>query len=274
MLKHCKTTLRVSSEELLRFINEIKTPAGGEQCRCYIGTLLMSLERSPDILVFDMDGVLVEVGASYREAIRETVRHFSGQTVSHDEIQDFKNAGGWNNDWLLSHRLISDRGVAVEYSDVVKHFNDIFLGSDGDGLISREQWLPNAGLLQRLSQHATLAIFTGRARYEADVTLGRYAADIRFDPIVTDDSVPNPKPAPDGLHLIQRQHSGKHIWYLGDTVDDARSAQASGVPFIGVSTPHNSRHVEIGDILRGFGAFAVLSDINELEALVLSAKKT
>ena len=63
---------------------------------------------APDLIVFDMDGVLVEVGQSYREAIRETVKHFTGQMVSHDLIQDFKNAGGWNNDWLLSHRLISD----------------------------------------------------------------------------------------------------------------------------------------------------------------------
>jgi len=49
--------------------------------------------------VFDIDGVLVEVMKSYREAIRETVLHFTGELVSQDEIQDFKNAGGWNNDW-------------------------------------------------------------------------------------------------------------------------------------------------------------------------------
>ncbi len=70
----------------------------------------MSPAEAPEVIVFDMDGVLVEVSQSYREAIRETVRHFTGELVSHDEIQDFKDAGGWNNDWLLSQRLISDRG--------------------------------------------------------------------------------------------------------------------------------------------------------------------
>ena len=34
--------------------------------------------QAPDVIVFDMDGVLVEVTQSYREAIRETVRHFTG----------------------------------------------------------------------------------------------------------------------------------------------------------------------------------------------------
>jgi HAD superfamily phosphatase len=222
----------------------------------------------PDILVFDMDGVLVEVGGSYRECIRETVRHFTGQTPSQDLIQDFKNQGGWNNDWLLSHRLIQDLGVDVEYGTVVEEFNRLFLGNNGDGLIRFEQWLPKAGLLESLSERVRLAIFTGRAKFEADITLGRHAKNISFDPVVTDDSVPNPKPAPDGLLLIQSAFPGKRIWYLGDTVDDARSARDAGVPFIGVSTPHNPRHEEIAAILREQGAFLVISDVNELETCV------
>jgi HAD superfamily phosphatase len=226
---------------------------------------------APDVIVFDMDGVLVEVSQSYREAIRETVKHFTGDLVSHDLIQDFKNAGGWNNDWLLSHRLILDRGKTVEYPDVVNRFNQIFLGDHNDGLILKEQWMPRTGLLEKLSAAATLAIFTGRARFEADATLNRYAGHLRFDPIVTDESVANPKPAPDGLELIKQQYPGQHIWYLGDTVDDARSASAAQVAFIGVSMPHNSRHAEITASLQALGAFAVLHDVNELESLLSQA---
>lgn len=222
----------------------------------------------PSVIVFDMDGVLVEVMDSYRQTIRETVRHFTGELVSHDEIQDFKSAGGWNNDWLLSHRMICDRGNAVPYPEVVEYFNNVFLGEKGDGLIRYEQWMPAQGFLERLAKRATLAIFTGRARYEADVTLNRYAHGIVFHPLITDELVANPKPAPDGLELIKQEYPGQKIWYLGDTVDDAQSAQAAQVPFIGVSTPHNPRHAEIADTLRKFGAFAVLEDINRLEALV------
>jgi HAD superfamily phosphatase len=234
---------------------------------------LVELRKAPDVIVFDMDGVLVEVMDSYREAIRDTVRHFTGELVSHDVIQDFKNAGGWNNDWLLSHRLISDLGKNVEYADVVEYFNQIFLGENGDGLIRHEKWMPANGLLEGLAKRCSLAIFTGRAKYEADVTLQRYAASVPFDPLITDESVVNPKPAPDGLHLIMRAHPDKTLWYLGDTVDDARSSQAAGVPFIGVSTPHNPRHAEIAEILKGFGAFTVIEDINQLETLVSGAAR-
>src|SRR4051812_14859602 len=171
-----------------------------------------------------MDGVLVEVSESYRETIRETVHHFTGTRVSHDTIQNFKNAGGWNNDWLLSQRLIQDLGKSIPYEEVVEYFNRVFLGENGDGLIQRERWLPRPGLLDELGQDAALAIFTGRAKYEADITLERNTTEGCFQMVVTDDSVPNPKPAPDGLHLIQSHFPGRMIWYLGDTVDDARSA--------------------------------------------------
>ncbi len=225
----------------------------------------------PGVIVFDMDGVLVEVMDSYREAIRETVRHFTGELVSHDEIQNFKNAGGWNNDWLLSHRLITDRGKDTRYADVVEYFNQIFFGQNGDGLIQNENWMPSEGLLEELAERADLAIFTGRAKYEADATLQRYASGIHFHPLITDESVANPKPAPDGLQLILQAHPDKIIWYLGDTVDDARSAQAAGVPFIGVSTRHNPRHAEIAALLKNLGAAAVIDDINDIRALVNGA---
>jgi HAD superfamily phosphatase len=227
--------------------------------------------KAPNVIVFDMDGVLVDVGESYREAIRETVRHFTGETVSHDVIQDFKNAGGWNNDWLLSHRLIEDAGQKVDYADVVAYFNLVFLGENADGLIRREKWMPRNGVLERLANKARLAIFTGRARYEADATLGAYARGISFDPLVTDESVARPKPAPDGLELIKQHFPQEQIWFLGDTVDDAASARSAGVPFLGVSMKTNPRHEEITRTLQDGGAFAVIENVNELEELVGNA---
>jgi HAD superfamily phosphatase len=234
---------------------------------------LVTTANTPDVIVFDMDGVLVEVTESYREAIRETVRHFTGKLVSHDKIQDFKNAGGWNNDWLLSHRLITDFGKKVVYADVVSYFNQIFFGSNGDGLIRREKWMARDGLLEWLASRCSLAIFTGRAKYEADATLRRYASQIEFRPLITDECVRNPKPAPDGLLLIRREYPEKTIWFLGDTVDDARSARAAEVPFVGVANTANPRHEEIAGLLRDLGAFAVLSDINELKTLVEDARR-
>jgi HAD superfamily hydrolase (TIGR01548 family) len=221
------------------------------------------------IIVFDMDGVLAEVTESYREAIVQTVEHFTGNRIARDTIQQYKNAGGWNNDWALSQKIASDLGVAVEYGAVVDYFNRIFLGENGnEGLIRRETWIPEAGLLERLSQRFGLAIFTGRLRYELDITLARFAPLVAFDPIVCAEHVANPKPAPDGLLAIQRAKPGSKLWYVGDTIDDARSATAAGVPFIGIIAPGHSSRAELTRLFQNENAVAILENVNHLEEVV------
>ena len=93
-----------------------------------------------DMIIFDMDGVLVDVHESYRETICVTVEHFTSKQITRELIQEYKNQGGWNNDWALSKKIASDLGVEVPYDKVVEYFNRIFFGENNDGLIMREQW--------------------------------------------------------------------------------------------------------------------------------------
>ena len=218
---------------------------------------------NPDIIVFDMDGVLVDVSESYRETIVRTVEHFAGRTIERAVIQRYKNQGGWNNDWELSQRICADLGVTVEYDTVVEYFNHLFL--DG-GLIHRERWLARPGLLEGLASRYELAIFTGRNMLEAGITLEREGWQGRFL-IVSSDDVAKPKPEPDGLlHIIARR-PGKELLYIGDAVDDARSARAAGVAFFGIAAGDQ----ELAFLLDREGAVAVLADINELEDLLCVA---
>jgi HAD superfamily phosphatase len=220
------------------------------------------------LIVFDMDGVLTEVSESYREAIVQTVEHFTGNRVTRDLIQQYKNQGGWNNDWALSQKIASDLGVEIEYAKVVDRFNEVFLGTNGDGLITRENWFPKPGLLDRLTQRHELAIFTGRLRYEADISLRRFASELRFDPIMCADNVTRSKPAPDGLQAIQQMKPAWKLTYVGDTVDDARCARAAGVPFIGIAAEAHSRRTDLIRLFEEERAIAILENINEIEAVV------
>jgi len=207
-----------------------------------------------ELIVFDVDGVLAEVTESYREGVVQTVQHFTGQRITRDLVQDYKNRGGYNNDWLLSQKISEDLGVAVPYETVVEEFNKLFFGTKGDGtnndgLISRETWFPQPGLLERLHQHYELGLFTGRLQYELDITLARFAKNILFDPVICAEHVREGKPAPEGLELIRQRKPGRELFYVGDTVDDARSARAAGVPFIGIVA---DSHLSRPEILRLF----------------------
>jgi len=68
------------------------------------------------LIVFDMDGVLVDVSKSYRDAVRQTVRLFFTGAKGSDalpdplcrlsDIADVKQSGGLNNDWELTYRVV------------------------------------------------------------------------------------------------------------------------------------------------------------------------
>jgi HAD superfamily phosphatase len=69
-----------------------------------------------DILVFDMDGVLIDVSESYRKTIAKTVQIYletclgfkkgSAPLITEEHISSFKMAGGFNNDWDLTSGLL------------------------------------------------------------------------------------------------------------------------------------------------------------------------
>jgi len=220
------------------------------------------------VLVFDMDGVLVDVTASYREAIAQTVEHFTGTRISNDRIQEYKNGGGWNDDWRLSHHIVTGAGVSVPFEEVKAYFLSIFTGPGG--LIMRERWVARPGLLEDLNQRFKFALFTGRPKSEAEFTLQRFAPELVFNPIVGMYEVENHKPAPEGLLRIRKCQGDRPLYYIGDTVDDARCAKAAAVPFIGVAAPASPRHSDLVSLFQAEGARAIIDDINSLEEVFAS----
>jgi HAD superfamily phosphatase len=216
---------------------------------------------SKPLLVFDMDGVLVDVTESYRETIACTVEHFTGVKPTNDQIQDLKNQGGFNDDWKLTHHAVTAAGLEAGFEAVKDHFQSIFLGGNGTpGLIMRERWVANPGTLEKLAGKFRLAVFTGRPRAEAHLTLARFAAGLEFAPIVGMEDVTRHKPAPDGLLAITGA-----AYYVGDSIDDARCARAAGVPFIGIAAPENPRYIDLVFLFQEEGAIAIIDNINYLD---------
>ena len=56
-------------------------------------------------VVLDIDGVLIDVADSYRRAVIESVRRVYDDTLDRTAIQPLKNAGGFNNDWLVTDAI-------------------------------------------------------------------------------------------------------------------------------------------------------------------------
>ncbi|WP_247006445.1 TIGR01548 family HAD-type hydrolase [Halorientalis litorea] len=97
-----------------------------------------------DAVVLDIDGVLVDVANSYRRAVVESVREVYGDTLDREAIQPFKDAGGFNNDWELTH-AIALYVLAWQYGfdHDVDEFTD-HIAATGGGLAAAETVVVNA----------------------------------------------------------------------------------------------------------------------------------
>ena len=85
------------------------------------------------LLIFDMDGVLVDPTESYRGALIDTVEHFAGVRPEHDEIVAIKNEGGYNDNTLVAERILRRLGSDLPYDEMRRYFRLCCWGANGDG---------------------------------------------------------------------------------------------------------------------------------------------
>ncbi len=219
-----------------------------------------------ELVIFDVDGVLVDVSESFHRTTVETVRYFTGQRVSRTEIHRWKNRSGYNDDWKLTTAWIRSLGQRVAYEEVKRQYQRFYWGENGKGNVARERWQLPRALLRRWSRRAELGIFTGRTRRELRHTLKRFGVAPYFRRIITLEDVERPKPAPEGLLRILNGRGPVLALYAGDNVDDALAARRCGIRFIGV-LPRNSEARRLRAArLRELGAKTILGHVSELES--------
>ncbi len=222
-------------------------------------------ELEDKAVILDIDGVLVDVSRSYREAIKKTSEYFLGEEVSLEEIHDVKNEGGYNNDWDCTEEIIRRRGKRVEKGKIIEKFQELYLGINFNGLIRNEKWLMKRGILEKLSKTYKLGIFTGRPREEALYVLKMAEVEKFFSAILSMEDIPKGmgKPNPYGLNEAMKILGVKKAWYFGDMVDDMRASVKAGVKGIGVLPPQDkSRKMKF--LLAENGAEKVIDDVNQL----------
>lgn len=231
---------------------------------------LIEILQPKDTLIFDMDGVLVDVSSSYRTTVQKTFEYFAKEQITLDEISAAKNLGGLNNDWDLTEYLLNQKGISVDRKKLVDVFEKIYF-DEGRGLISNEKFLFDKSLISQLFGRYNLCIFTGRPRKEAEFTLEKESIRKYFGEIITMDDLPSDKQKPDtlGIQKILSKILTKKVFYFGDTKDDMICGKNAGVFPIGVLPPQDKSAALKEQLLKN-GAVSVLYDINDLVKTVES----
>ena len=185
---------------------------------------------APQALLFDLDGVIANVSQSYRQAIAATTRDY-GLICSLSDIQAAKDAGGANNDWVLTRDLLDAAGISVPLARVTETFESHYQGD----LWRSEDLLCSRDTLARWSKRYPLAVVTGRPRKDALRFLEQFDLLDLFQTVICLEDAPS-KPDPAPVQLALSRLGIARAWMFGDTPNDMRAARSASVLPLGIGS--------------------------------------
>ncbi|NJO94940.1 MAG: TIGR01548 family HAD-type hydrolase [Hyellaceae cyanobacterium CSU_1_1] len=252
----------------------------------------MNQNQFKAIVIFDIDGVIRDVGNSYRKAIADTVEEFTngGWRPTMEDLDNLKSEGIWNNDWEASQELIyryfeamdkTREDVGLDYDRIVEFFQERYRGKHPelfDGYIANEPLLVTPDYFEQLSNNQVgYGFFSGATRGSAEFTI-KHRLKLDNPILVAMEDAPS-KPDPTGMFeaIAQITNTPNNIpaFYLGDTVADmytvtkARELKPERNWLgIGILPPHvqtsQTRQEDYAQKLLEAGAEIVLSNVEKL----------
>lgn len=175
-------------------------------------------------IIFDVDGVLIDVEESYRVAIKLTAEKFLKREVPESEIKRVKLDLGINNDWLATLRIIQDGGIDAKLERVIEEFNIFY-----DKLKHKEKLLIGHGVLREIRcLSRPMGVVTGRPNKDLKEGFDRFSLWEYFDFIVDEDTIPEKelrKPHPFALSFCLKNLGADTCVYLGDSPADLKMVE-------------------------------------------------
>ena len=220
----------------------------------------------PQILIFDVDGVLVDVRLSFWLSALETMKFLTGKHVTWSELHKWKALPGNNDDWNMVARWATALGRPTSYDEARDAFQQFYWGAHGKrGNVKKEKMVVPPRLIEKWARRFELNLFTGRTRREFAYTFDRWPAARHFRTVITMDDAPK-KPRPDGLLKILGDRDPGAALYVGDNIDDALSAREARVPFMAILPRNAFEYRKRAAQFRKLGALALLPKTAALDA--------
>lgn len=227
--------------------------------------LRKTLGTRPEILIFDVDGVLVDVRRSYWLSAIETMRYVTGKRVTWPELHRWKSKPGNNDDWSLVSNWATALGYPTSYEEARDAFQKFYWGENGKpGNVRKEKLVVAPRQIERWAGRFELDLFTGRTRQEFSYTFERWPATRLFRTIITMDDVKHKKPHPEGLLKILGGRDPAAALYVGDNIDDALAARDARVSFMAILPAGTFEYRKRAARFRELGALGLLPGIAAL----------
>ena len=187
-----------------------------------------------DLVLFDLDGTLVETAPEIADAVNDTLRRFDLPEASLDQVARWIGHGTRE---LLIQALANASGTeasAVRASSslplIAAEFDRHYAARCG----TRSTPYPHVvDTVQRLRALGTrLVVITNKEGAYTQRVLDAHGLAPLFDRVISGDSLPTKKPDPAGVHrcLADFAVAPQRTLFVGDSSIDAATARNAGVP--------------------------------------------
>ncbi|MFZ8863697.1 MAG: HAD family hydrolase [Thermocrinis sp.] len=170
-------------------------------------------------LIFDVDGVIIDVSHSYHYAIKNTAERFLGRGLDINLVREIKFKKGINNDYLATLEVIKTFGGSASLEEVVEVFDQEYEKlKEMEGLILSRDFFKKLRDLK-----VPIGILTGRPRRDLKDAFDRFELWEFFDVVVDDDTIEQPslrKPNPYALNFCMEKMNLDFAVYVGDSLAD------------------------------------------------------
>ena len=207
-----------------------------------------------DLVAFDLDGTLADTAPDLAAALNHALGALGRPQVPPESVRHLVGHGAR----ALLRRGLATGGEAPEalVDAGFPHFIDYYAANICRG--TRPYEGVEAALDGLAADGVKLALCTNKPERLTRLLLEALGWNRRFAAIVGGDTLAVRKPDPAPLHEAIRAGGGGRAAFVGDSIIDADTARAAGIPFVAVSFGFSDRPVD------ALGADAVIDDYREL----------
>jgi phosphoglycolate phosphatase len=193
-----------------------------------------------EVVAFDLDGTLADTAPDLTAALNHALARLGRRAVPADSVRRLIGHGA---EALLRRGLAATGGADERLvAQGLPIFLEFYAANIADGTRPYPGLGPALDALNR--EGARLAVCTNKVEALTHELIAALGWQSRFDAIVGGDTLKVSKPDPAPLREAIARAGGGRAAFVGDSITDADTARAAGIPFVAVSFGFSDRPVD------------------------------
>ena len=189
------------------------------------------MPAQPELLIFDLDGTLIDSRLDLAEAVNATRQHMGKEPLANERVYSYVGNGAP----VLIRRAMGDQATEAELQEALEYFMEYY----GDHDLDYTTLYPGVkeSLDRLLAAQKRMAVLTNKpVRMSRSIVKGLGVAD-HFVQVYGGNSFEFKKPNPIGIEALMRETGidRARTMMIGDSSVDVHTARNAGVQCCGVT---------------------------------------